>query len=118
AAWREALRVAVEPIEALLDEADLIGLVVDREVGAIAEARRLAPQDAAARGVEREHPERVRLRADEQLESFPHLCRGLVRERYREDLGRFHSDRGKEVRDAVGEDARLAGPRAGDHEQR
>ena len=40
AARREALRVAVELLEAALDEADLVGLVVDREVRAVAEPRR------------------------------------------------------------------------------
>ena len=39
---REPLRVALEVLEALLHEPHLVGLVVDREVGAEAEARRLA----------------------------------------------------------------------------
>ena len=58
-AWREAFRVAVELLEALLDEAHLVGLVVDREVRAVTEALGLAAEDAAARGVEREDPDRA-----------------------------------------------------------
>ena len=65
AARREALRVALELLEALLDEAQLVGRVVDREVRAVAEPLRLAAQDPAARGVERHHPRGARRRADE-----------------------------------------------------
>ena len=60
AARDEALRVALELLEARFDEADLVGLVVDREVRAVAEPLRLAAQDAAARGVEGEDPDRPR----------------------------------------------------------
>ena len=50
AARREALRVALELLEALLDEPELVGGVVDREVRAVAEPRasrrRMRPQAA------------------------------------------------------------------------
>ena len=65
AARREALRVALELLEAALHEADLVGLVVDREVRAVAEPLRLAPQDPAAGGVEGQDPDRARGRPDE-----------------------------------------------------
>ena len=42
-----------------LTSADLVGLVVDREVRAVAEPRRLAAQDPAAGGVEGEDPDRA-----------------------------------------------------------
>ncbi len=48
-----------EVLEALLDEADLVGLVVDREVRAVAETLSLAAEDAAAGGVEGEDPDRA-----------------------------------------------------------
>ena len=89
AARGEALRVALELLEAVLDEADLVGLVVDREVRAVAEPLGLAAQDAAARGVEGEDPDRPRARADRGLDPLAHLPRGLVRERDREDLVRL-----------------------------
>ena len=89
AARREALRVALELLEAALHEPDLVGLVVDREVGAVAEPLRLAAQDPAARGVERHHPGGARGRADEVADALAHLPRRLVRERDREDLGRL-----------------------------
>ena len=52
------------------------------------------------------------------LDALLHLLRRLVREGDREDLVRLRTGRGEQVRDAVGEDPRLAGAGAGDHEQR
>ena len=69
AARDEALRVALELLEALLDEPHLVGLVVDREVRLVAEARRLAAEDAAAGGVEGEDPDRARDVAEQVLEA-------------------------------------------------
>ena len=56
--------------------------------------------------------------AEQVLEPLAHLARGLVRERDREDLVRLHPAGVDQVRDPVGEHARLAGARAGDDEQR
>ena len=61
-----------------------------------------------ARAIGPEHP----------FEPLAHLAGGLVRERDREDLVRLHALRRQQVRDAVGEDARLAGAGAGDDEER
>src|SRR5437764_10826 len=46
------------------------------------------------------------------------LPRRLVRERDREDLVRLHAARGDQMRDAVGEDARLPRARARDDQER
>ena len=62
AARDEPLRVLVELFEDLLGQPDLVGLVVDREVRAVAEALGLAAEDAPAGGMEREDPVR-RVRA-------------------------------------------------------
>ena len=108
AARREPLRVALQLLEALLHEPDLVGLVVDREVRAVAEPLRLAAEDAAARGVEGEDPERpAPVRAEQPLQALRHLAGRLVREGDREDLVRLRADGVDQVRDAVGEDARL-----------
>ena len=114
----EALRVALELLEDGFREPDLVGLVVDREVRPVAEPRRLAAQDPAARGVEREDPEPAPAAAEHLVEPLAHLARGLVRERDREDLLRLDAVRVDQVRDAVREDARLARARARDHEHR
>ena len=116
AARDEALRVALELLQARLDEADLVGLVVDREVRAVAEPLRLAPQDPAAGGVERHHPGGAGGRADEVPDALAHLRRRLVRECDREDLLRLDADGAEQVRDAAREDAGLAGAGAGHHE--
>ncbi len=118
AARREALRVALEILEALLREPQLVGGVVDREVRAVAEPRRLAAQDAPAGGVECHDPRRARRWPDEILDPFAHLGCCLVRERDREDLGRLDADRGKQMCDAARENTRLARARAGDDEYR
>jgi hypothetical protein len=118
AARDEALRVALELLETGLRQPHLVGRVVDREVRAVAEAGCLAAQDPAAGGVEGEDPDRVRDGAEQALEALAHLPRGLVRERDREDLVRLHAAGVDQVRDAVGEDARLPGARPGDDEKR
>ena len=115
-AGRKALGVEVERLEAVLDDADLVGLVVDREVRAVAEPRRLAPQDAAARRVEGEHPHRPHHGPEQRPEPRAHLVGRLVRERDREDLVRPRPDGGDEVRHAAGQHPRLAGAGAGDDE--
>jgi hypothetical protein len=58
AARDEPLRVAVELLQALLDDPDLVGLVVDREIRLVAESRRLAAENSPAGGVEGHHPHR------------------------------------------------------------
>ena len=117
-ARREALRVLAELLEARLDEAHLVGLVVDREGRAVAEPLRLAAQDAAAGGVEGEDPDRPRRATEHALEPLAHLRRGLVRERDREDLVRLDAVRPDQVGDPVGEDAGLPGACPRDDEQR
>ena len=118
AARREALRVLAELLEARLDEPHLILVVVDREGRRVAEALCLAAQHPAAGGVEGEDPDRPRRLPEHPLEPLAHLPRRLVRERDREDLVRLHAARADEVRDAIGEDARLPGAGAGDDEER
>src|SRR5205807_5462241 len=74
AARHEPLRVALELLQASANEPELVGLVVDREVRAVAEARRLAPEDPSAGRVEGEDPDRARLRADGGLDPLAHLA--------------------------------------------
>src|SRR3954451_19221431 len=115
---REALRVALELLEALLHEPDLVGLVVDGEIRAVAEPLRLAPENPAAGGMEGEDPEPLPGPAEETLQAFPHLTGRLVREGDGEDLIWFRTDRVDEVGDAVREDARLARAGPGDDKKR
>ena len=117
-ARREALGVDVEVVEALLDQPALVGRVVDRELARVAEPLRVGAQHARAGGVERHHPHRARGAADKQLDALAHLLRRLVRERDREDLVRARLARAQQVRDPVGQHARLARAGAGEDQQR
>jgi hypothetical protein len=112
----EALGITVELLEAELHEPDLVGLVVDREVRAVAEARGFAPEDAPARGVEGHDPHAGSDVAEDALETLLHLAGRLVREGDGQDLLRLHTAGGDEVRDAVGEHPRLSRPRSRDDE--
>ena len=118
ASWREPLGVLAELLEARLHEADLILVVVDRERRAIAEPLRFAAEHPAAGCVEREDPDGACRLSEHPLEALAHLPRRLVRERDREDLVRLHTACPDEMRDPVRQNARLAGARAGDDEQR
>ena len=68
---REALRVEVQVAAHPVGEALRVGLVVDREARPVAEQRRLAPQDARARGVERRHPHAAADRPDQLRRPAP-----------------------------------------------
>src|SRR6185436_15492189 len=57
-AWYEALRVALEVLEARLGQPNLVGRVVDGEVRAVPQAGGLAAEDAPAGGVEGQDPDR------------------------------------------------------------
>ncbi len=118
AARDEPLRIALELLEARLDEPHLVGLVVDREVRAVPEALRLTAQDASAGGVERHQPDRACDAADGAFDALLHLAGRLVREGDREDLVRLHAVRSEQVADAVCENTRLPRAGSGDHEQR
>ena len=115
---REALGVGADLVEAALGQAAGVGLVVDREVARVAQARRLGAQDPRAGGVERHHPHRARGVAEQQLDALAHLLCGLVRERDREDLAGSRLAGVDEVGDPVREHPRLARSGAGEHEQR
>ena len=101
-----------------LDRARLIVRVVDREARVDADRGAVAAQDARAQRVERAHGHVARLLADEREDARAHLGRGLVGERDREDLPRLDALDADEVRDAMGEHARLAAARAGQDQQR
>ena len=117
-ARREALGVDVEVVEDALDQAALVGRVVDRELARVAEAVGVGAEHAGAGGVERHHPHGPRRAADQQLDALAHLLRGLVGERDREDLVGARLLGAHQVRDPVCEHARLARAGARQDEQR
>ena len=115
---REALGVGVDLVQAALDQAPRVGLVVDREGARVAQARRLGAQHPRAGRVEGHHPHRPRGVAEQQPDALAHLGRGLVGEGDREDLPRPRAPGVDQVGDAVREHARLARAGAREDEQR
>src|SRR6059036_2279018 len=118
-------RVAEWPImrerqleQPVAEEDGLLGTVQHAEVGREADLERVLAQDAIAEGVERRDLDvRVAVR-DERVDALLHLGSRLVGEREREDLVRSGPARGDEPGDAPGDDGGLAGPGAGDDEER
>jgi hypothetical protein len=75
-------------------------------------------QHAGTRGVEGHDPHGADGPADEELDPLAHLVRGLVGEGDRQDLVGARLPRVDQVRDPVGEDARLARACARQHQER
>ena len=115
---REALDVDVQIVKTTLDQAALVGGVVDRELARVAELVGVRAQHPGAGGVEGHDPHRAGGAADEQLDALAHLGRGLVGEGDREDLAGARLARAHQVGDAVREHARLARSGAREDQQR
>ena len=105
-------------LRACLTTDELIGRVVDDEVAREADCRRLAAQEPRAERVKRRHPHAAAVRAQQRLDALAHFLRGLVREGHRENLVGLRVAVADEVRDSAGDDAGLAGPGAGEDQQR
>jgi hypothetical protein len=108
----------VEGLERVPHDRELVVFVVDDEVRGEAGGGRLPAQEPHAEAVERGDPALQRGPPEEALRAGLHLPRRLVRERDREQgLGRdaLLED---EVGDAVGDDAGLAAPCAGQDQHR
>ena len=114
---REALGVDVQLGHDLLVQALLVVGVVDGEVAGEAHALSVGAQDAHAHAVERRHPHAARTRTHQPAEALAHLGRRLVSERDRQNLPRRHVQIVDEMRDAVGQNARLARSGTRQHQQ-
>ena len=101
-----------------LHERLLVVGVVDDEAAADPDRLAVAPEDPGAERVERARLDVAARLADERDDPLAQLAGGPVRERHREDLPRPDALDADEVRDAVGEDARLAAAGAGEDEER
>ena len=115
---REALGVDAQLVGALLDQADGVGVVVDREAACVAQPVGVGAHDARAGRVKGHHPHRLRPRAHQLLDAVAHLGGGLVGEGDGEDLAGLCGARAHQVGDPAGERAGLAGSGAGQDQQR
>ena len=77
-----------------------------------------AAQETGAERVKRRDPHAAAVGAEQRLDAAAHLLGRLVGEGDRKDFVRLGVAVADEVRDAAGDDARLAGPGAGQDQQR
>jgi hypothetical protein len=106
------------PLHQPLDDAEGIILIVDGEARRPLHQRRGGAHHARADRVKRSHPHAGRATPEQALDAISHLAGGLVRERHGENLVGRHAVHVDQPSDARGEHARLAGSRAGEHENR
>ena len=92
--------------------------VVDGEARIDADGRAVAAQHAGAERVEGAHGHVPAALADEGEDARAHLGGGLVGERHGQDVPRLDALHADQVRDAVGQHARLARAGAGQDQQR
>ena len=103
----------------LLHEARLVVGVVDREARVDADRATVAPQDPRTEAVEGAHGDlSAGLLADQADDPLAHLAGGLVGEGHGQDVPGPDALDADEVGDPMGQDAGLAGPGAGQDEER
>ena len=118
-ARRPALVVDVLGLDHLLQEADLVVGVENREIGFQADEFGMATQDLGGNGVERAEPGHAfGHRARQRGHAFPHLARRLVGEGDSQDFRRARLAERQNVGDAGRQHAGLAGAGAGQHQNR
>ncbi len=115
---RQPLLVEAELGGDHLDQAARVGVVVDREGGAVAQPVGVGAQDAQAGRVEGRHPHLLGGRPHQLGHPRAHLARRLVGEGDGEDAPRRRVTGGEEVRDAPGQHARLARAGPGNDQER
>ena len=104
---RVLLWVDVEVSHDVAHQAAGVVVIVDGEVGAVAQKLRILAQDAHAHGMKRANPHATR--AGHQLgKALAHLCRGLVGEGDGQDLPGAHALVANHVGNTIRQHARLA----------
>ena len=116
-ARRPAVLVQPLALDDLLDEADLVVGVEDREARFQAHQLGMPAQDLDAHGVERAEPRHAfHGAADQHADALLHLARGLVGEGHGQDLRAVGTAGAHYVGDTRRQHARLAGAGAGQHQ--
>jgi len=111
------LRGNAMPLHEPLDHGELLVLVVDGERRRPMQLVRGATHNASTDRVKGAHPHPRGLLPELPRDALAHLASGLVGEGDGEDAGGVDSMFADEPRDARGQNARLAGARAGEHQQ-
>ncbi len=115
---RKLLLLDRQRLHDVAHQAARVVIVEDRELPVVAQKVGVLAEHAHAHGVERADPHAARAAREQGLQALAHLGGGLVGEGDGEHLPRAHAEVGDHVRYAVGEHARLAGPRAREHQKR
>jgi len=113
-----ALGIKVAGLDHLLDQAQLVVGVDDREVGLEADQLGVAAQQARAQGVEGAEPQALDAAAEQRTDPLDHLARGLVGEGHGEHLVRAHPTGEQQMGKPRGQHPGLAGAGAGKHQER
>ncbi len=111
------LRIEALRLEHFLDHAQRVRIVVDHESATAREMADVPAQDPHADRVEGADRDVARDRTQELLDALLHLARGLVREGHGQDLVRRNPAHPDQIGDPRRQHARLAGARAGEHQQ-
>ena len=117
-ARRPAFFVEIFRLQDLLEQAQLIVGVEDGEIRSQAHELGMPAQDLGADRMERAEPGHALLGPGQRADAHAHLARRLVGEGDRQDLMRASAAGGDEMRDAGGQDARLADAGAGENQDR
>ena len=95
-------------IEDAFHQGDLIGVVVDHEIGGKANGLAIDSQPAGTHAVERTHVQASGIFAKQARGTFAHFAGGLVRKRHRKDAPRRYPVFDDEVSDAMRYDSGFA----------
>jgi len=102
----------------LLEDAELVVGIEDREARSEADQGRVPPQHARAERVERAKPQSLDRLVEDRADPLAHLARRLVGEGDRQDLARVGAVGDQDMGESRGQHPRLAGARACQHQHR
>ena len=94
--------------DALLDQRQLVGGIVDHKIGRQVKMVGFSAQQARASGVEGTEPKRQAGGAEQAMHPLTHFLGRLVGERHGQNLVGAHPAIANEVGDTMGDDARFA----------
>ena len=117
-ARRPAPRIQVRRLDHLLQQAQLIVGIEDREVGLEPDQLGVAAQQAGAERMEGAEPQALDALPEQPRDALDHLARRLVGEGHRERLVRPRPPGHQQVGKARGQHPGLAGAGAGEHQER
>ena len=111
-----SLRIDPRRFHHLLEHAQLIVRIEDREARREPDQRRMPPQHPRAQRMERAQPQPLDRLLQDRADALAHLARRLVGERHRQHLAGERPVREQDMREPCRQHPRLPGPGAGEHQ--